>query len=125
MARRKKSPLVVQFLVPTYDRRGAPYPRRRLRAIEEELARRFDGWSLVSRDPLPGAWRNPATDEIEHDHSLRYEVGIPLGRLAEFDDYLAALAFELGQKALWRVVYSGGAGKVIIARAPRERGSHG
>lgn len=112
---------MVQFLVPVFDRRGARYPPRVRDEIRHELERRFDGWSLTSDRPLPGAWRNPETGEIEHDESWRYEVGLPWSRLFELDGYLADLAHALGQKALWRVVFAGASGKVVSARTPGGR----
>ncbi len=110
--------LVVQFLVPVYDRDGNPYRRSIQKQIRRDLEDRFDGWSLAADKPLPGAWRNPASGEMEFDDSWRYELGIAQGRLDELDAYLGELAHHLGQKALWRVVYAGGEGKVIAARAP-------
>jgi len=110
-----KRVLVVQFLVPQRDRDGTPYPHRVRRALQNELEERFDGWSLAAEKPLAGAWRNPASGEIEYDRSWRYEVGIEPSRLAEFDAFLAGLARRLEQKAIWRVVYSGGEGRVIVA----------
>ena len=112
--------LVVQFLVPVYDRDGSPYRRSVQKRIRRDLEERFDGWSLASDKPLPGAWRNPASGEVEYDDSWRYEIGIAPGRLDEFDAYLGELAHRLGQEALWRVVYAGGEGKVIVAKAPPE-----
>lgn len=58
----------------------------------EEL---FGGWSLAADRPLPGAWRNPTSGEVEYDESWRYEVGVPPDRLDEFDEYLARLADRL------------------------------
>lgn len=55
---------------------------------------------------------------MEYDDSWRYEIGIAAGRLGEFDQYLGTLAHRLDQKALWRVVYAGGKGKVVFARSP-------
>ena len=127
MAKRPKSrpkQLVVQFLVPVYDRAGKPYPRAVHERVRRELEERFDGWSLAGDKPLPGAWRNPASWEVEYDDSWRYEVGIASERLTELDDYLAELAHRLGQKAIWRVLYAGGEGKVIASRAPRRRPRH-
>jgi len=112
---------VVQFLLPVYDRDGKPYRRSVQKRIRRELEDRFDGWSLAADKPLPGAWRNPDTGEVEYDDSWRYEVGIASDRLDELDAYLAALAHRLGQEALWCVVYAGGEGKVIVARAPVTR----
>ncbi|MBI4820051.1 MAG: hypothetical protein HY791_27495 [Deltaproteobacteria bacterium] len=89
--------------------------------IRRDLENRFDGWSLVSDMPLTGAWRNPESGEVEYDTSWRYEVGIAPDRLAELDNYLSELSHRLGQKALWRVLYVGGEGKVILARAPGAR----
>src|ERR1017187_7204579 len=82
---------------------------------------RFDGWSLAADKPLTGAWRNPESGQVEYDDSWRYEIGIAPSRLADLDAYLAQLAHRLGQKALWRVAYAGGEGKVIPARAPAKR----
>ncbi|HVE82722.1 MAG TPA: hypothetical protein VND93_07730 [Myxococcales bacterium] len=113
--------LVVQFLVPVYDRKGRPYPRSVHKQIRRDLEDHFDGWSLAADRPLTGAWRNPESGEVEYDDSWRYEVGIAPDRLTELDDYLAALSYRLGQKALWRVAYAGGEGKVVPARAPARR----
>jgi len=129
MAKRGKKPeaelLVVQFLVPKCDRDGNPYPRSVHQDLRKDLEDSFDGWSSLGDQPLPGAWRNPASGEIEYDDSWRYEVGIASGRLQELDDYLADLAHRLGQKAIWRVVYEGGQGKAIPARPRKGRGGHG
>jgi hypothetical protein len=107
--------LVVQFLVPILDRGGKPYSRLVQKRIRRELEARFDGWSLAADKPLTGAWRNPESGQIEYDDSWRYELGIDASRLPELDGYLSELAYRLGQKALWRVVYAGGEGKVIVA----------
>ena len=114
----KDEVLVVQFLVPVYDRRGRPYLRSVHKQIRRDLENMFDGWSLAADRALPGAWRNPASGEVEYDDSWRYEVGVAAGRLGELDLYLGALAHRLGQKALWRVVYAGGEGKVVFASPP-------
>jgi hypothetical protein len=113
--------LVVQFLVPKYDRSGDPYPRSIHVSLRRDLEERFGGWSSLGDAPLPGAWRNPESGEIEYDDSWRYEVGIPPARIREFDDYLADLARRIGQKAIWRVAYAGGEGKAIPAGRPRGR----
>lgn len=120
---RRKQPenLVVQFLIPVFDREGKPYPRSVQKEIRRELEDRFDGWSLAGDKPLPGAWRNPTSGDVEYDNSWRYEVGFPPDRLAELDDYLGQLAHRLGQRALWRVVYAGGEGKVVVARRPGKK----
>jgi hypothetical protein len=113
--------LVVQFLVPVFDRAGKPYRRTAHKQLRRDLEERFDGRSLAAEKPLEGAWRNPATGEVEYDESWRYEVGIAPDRLSELDRYLGELAHRLGQKTIWRVVYAGGEGKVIEARSPRRR----
>ncbi len=115
--------VIVQFLVPSYDRAGRPYPRSLRDRIQRRLEDEFGGWSLVSDRPLPGAWRNPDSGEVERDDSWRYEIGIPGGRIADFDAYLASLAHDLDQKALWRVVHVGSEGKAILARPAG--GQHG
>lgn len=120
MAKRKRKTepelLVVQFLVPKYDRDGEPYRRAVHQEIRQHLEDEFDGWSSLGDEPLPGAWRNPESGQIEYDESWRYEVGIAPCRLQALDDYLAGLGHRLGQKAIWRVVYEGGEGKAIPAR---------
>lgn len=85
--------------------------------LQQELEERFGGWSLAADQPLPGAWRNPASGEVEYDESWRYEVGVNRGRLDELDEYLARLAGRLGQKAIWRVRYGKGEGRAIEARS--------
>jgi hypothetical protein len=113
--------LVVQFLVPVYDRRGKPYARSVHKQLRRDLVDRFDGWSLAADKPLKGAWRNPGSGEVEYDDSWRYEIGVDPSRLDELDAYLGELAHRLGQKALWRVAYAGGEGKVVPAKAPARR----
>ena len=68
--------LVVQFLVPIYDRKGKPYPRSVQKGVRRDLEDRFDGWSLTADKPLTGAWRNPESGQVEYDDSWRYEIGI-------------------------------------------------
>jgi len=110
--------LVVQFLTPVLDREGEPYSRDVQKNLQGELEEQFGGWSLVADKPLPGAWRNPGSGEIEYDESWRYEVGTPRQRLEALDSFLSELAYRLGQKAIWRVVYTDGEGKAIEAREP-------
>ena len=123
MAKRREraSPelLVVQFLVPVKDRAGNDYPRSVRDHICRELEARFGGWSLMGAGPLPGAWRNPESGEVEADASFRYEIGIAPGRIRKLDDFLAELAHRLGQKAIWRVVYAGSEARAVEARPPR------
>ena len=109
--------VVVQFLVPIYDRNGGPYSRDVLKRLQQELEERFDGWSLAADQPLPGAWRNPTSGQVEYTESWRYEVGVPRDRLDELDEYLARLADRLGQKAIWRVRYGVGEGRAIEAQS--------
>ena len=113
--------LVVQFLVPKRNREGRAYSRSVHQELRADLELRFDGWSSLGDAPLPGAWRNPATGEIERDDSWRYEVGIAPERLEEFDGFLAELAHRIGQAAIWRVAYEGGEGKAVPARRRRTR----
>ena len=107
---------VVHLLVPVFDRHGRQYAEDLKNRVEEELERRFGGWSQLSARPLPGAWRNPATGQIERDCSLRYEVGVPASRLTELDELLSELATEIGQRAIWRVLFVGAEGRAISAR---------
>ncbi len=130
MAKQTRRPelelLVVQFLVPKYDRHGRPYPRTVHQELRRDLEEHFGGWSSLGDEPLPGAWRNPKSRKIEYDDSWRYEVGIAPARIAEIDDYLGGFANRIRQKAIWRVIYTGGEGKAIPACAPRKgRGKHG
>ena len=67
--------LVVQFLVPVFDREGKPYHRSVQKRIRRDLEDRFDGWSLAADKPLPGAWRNPTSGEVKYDDSWRYDTG--------------------------------------------------
>lgn len=110
--------LVVHFLVPVHDRNGEPYPRSVRDLLRADLEELFDGWSSLGNQPLPGAWRNPFSGEVEYDESWRYEVGIEPERLEELDSYLSELGHRLGQKAIWRVIYRDGEGMAIPARAP-------
>ena len=107
----------IQFLVPVADRKGRPYGRATMRRMELELERRFGGWSLVSREPLPGAWRNPSTQQIESDESWRYEV--TWTSVEAVEGYLVRLGRRLGQAAMYMVVV--GEGRIVDCR----RQSHG
>jgi hypothetical protein len=112
--------LIVHFLIPTLDRSGRPYRREVQKAIQRGLEDRFGGWSLVSNNPAPGAWKAPDTGEVEYDDSWRYEIGIPRDRIEELDEYLAEIADMMKQKALWRVAFDKAEGKVISARKPKK-----
>jgi len=59
--RKKSEPenLLIHFLVPNCDRNGKPYPRSVRDNLRKYLEERFDGWSSLGDEPLPGAWRNP------------------------------------------------------------------
>jgi hypothetical protein len=48
-------------------------------------------------------------------------LNVYLGRRRTLSGYLGELAHRLGQEALWRVVYAGGEGKVIVAKPPGKR----
>src|ERR1022692_4829763 len=76
LSKAKAQILVVQFLVPIYDRKGKPYPRSVQKGVRRDLEDRFDGWSLTADKPLTGAWRNPESGQVEYDDSWRYEIGI-------------------------------------------------
>lgn len=119
--RSKAELLIVHFLVPKRDREGHPYPRSVHQSLRRDLEELFDGWSSLGDEPLPGAWRNPRSGEVEYDDSWRYEVGIPGASLADLDEFFADLSHRLGQKAIWRVIYRGGEGKAIVARSIRTR----
>lgn len=112
---------IVQFLVPKYDRDRKAYPRSIHQSLRKYLEDEFGGWSSLGDRPLPGAWRNPDSGDIEYDESWRYEVGIASDRLRRFDDFLAGLAHRLGQKAIWRVVYEGGKGEAVAAKPPGKK----
>ncbi len=120
--KQNSSLLACQFLIPTRDREGKAYSRGVFKAIQRGLEDRFDGWSLVSNNPAPGAWRAPDTGEVEYDESWRYEIGIPRERIGELDEYLAEIAHMMGQKAIWRVAYDKAEGKVVSARKPKKPG---
>ncbi len=113
--------VVVQFVVPVDDRAGRPYVRDVFARVERRLAEVFGGWSLVNREgPFPGGWRAP-DGTPEGDHCWRYEVGLALERLGEFDGFLRDLAQRLGQTAVWRIAYLGGEGRLIYADEDRGR----
>lgn len=80
--------VVVQFLVPVYDRDGRPYPRQVQGQIQRDMEERFDGWSLASDQPLPGAWRNPATGALDElpKEDLAYLLALQR-RAMESEDY--------------------------------------
>ena len=122
-SRMKSKPgvLIVHFLVPLRDREGRPYPRSVHQDLRRDLEDRFSGWSSLGDAPMPGAWRNPRSGEVEYDDSWRYEVGIAADRLGEFDNYLAVLSCRLGQEAILRVFYRVGEGKAIKAREGSEQ----
>lgn len=71
--------LVVQFLVPVYGRDGKPYRRSVHKKIRRDLEDRFDSWSLAADKPLPGAWRNPTSGDVEYDDSCATRSGSTQG----------------------------------------------
>ncbi len=106
---------IIHVLIPVSDRDGRRYPRRVHKKIQKEFED-FGGWSLISSEPLQGAWIDPVTGEREEEESWRYEVGIPSERLEEFDDLLSDIAIRMGQKGIWRVLFGEAEGKAILPR---------
>jgi hypothetical protein len=105
-------PTAVQFLISVADRAAEPYCEAVIEEVRAELERRFGGWSQVGATPMPGGWIDPATGKRERELSWRYEVMVGPARIAELDDLLARLGRELGQAALYRVVYQADVGTI-------------
>src|SRR5450432_4339183 len=56
----KAQVLVVQFLVPIYDRKGKPYPRSVQKGVRRDLEDRFDGGPSPPTSPSPARGAIPS-----------------------------------------------------------------
>lgn len=63
----------VQLFIPQNDEKGRPFPPSYFTKLNEELKDKFDGFTVYSRSPAEGIWKEEGGDTIS-DQMLVYEV---------------------------------------------------
>jgi len=46
----------IQILLPLNDNKGAPFPPEKIAATQEQLVRKFGGYTAFKRSPAQGMW---------------------------------------------------------------------
>ena len=64
---------LVQVLLPTHRRNGAPVASEEFARVRVELTERFGGVTAYSRSPATGLWKRD-DEEIERDQVIMVEV---------------------------------------------------
>ena len=66
---------LVQILLPTHTRDGAPVATAQFARVRVELTERFGGVTAYSRSsPATGLWKRDEDEVIEHDRVIMVEV---------------------------------------------------
>jgi hypothetical protein len=63
---------MVQILLPAYDNRGRPFPRRLFGEVRRHLTERFGGLTAYTRAPAKGLWKSGR--KTIHDDIVVLEV---------------------------------------------------
>jgi len=63
----------IEFLLPTFDNDGRPFPRDEFDRIRHELTARYGGVTAFLRAPAAGLWTDDAGN-LRHDELAIFEV---------------------------------------------------
>lgn len=64
---------LIEFLLPTSDNEGAPFPHDSFELVRAELTRKFGGVTAFLRSPAAGLWADDA-GRVRHDDLATFEV---------------------------------------------------
>lgn len=89
---------LVQILLPTQMRDGAPVAAEQFARVRVELTERFGGVTAYSRSPATGLWKREDDDHIERDQVIMVEVVVEALDREWWARYREALETRFGQE---------------------------
>ena len=92
-----------RFLLPIKDNKGVAFAESRFTWLEEEMTRRFGGFTYEGL--FPGAYYDKHS--IMRDTSRRYRIAVPKWRLEELERFLRKVKTDFGQQSLYFSVTEG------------------
>lgn len=91
---------LVQMLLPTRMRDGAPVAVEQFARVRVELTERFGGVTAYSRSPATGLWKKEGDDTIERDQVFMVEVVVEVLDREWWAGYRAELEKRFGQEEI-------------------------
>ena len=88
---------LIQLLLPTHTRNGAPIAPEQFARVRVELTERFGGVTAYSRSPATGLWKNEA-EAIERDQVIMVEVVVEVFDREWWSGYREQLEVRFGQE---------------------------
>ena len=89
---------LVQILLPTRMRDGAPVATEQFARVRVELTERFGGVTAYSRSPATGLWKRDEDDRIERDQVIMVEVVVDVFDREWWARYREQLETRFGQE---------------------------
>lgn len=89
---------LVQILLPTQMRDGAPVPHEQFGRVRVELTERFGGVTAYTRSPATGLWKREEDDHIERDQLIMVEVVVEVLDREWWAGYREELERRFGQE---------------------------
>jgi len=90
---------LVQVLLPTHRRNGAPVASEEFARVRVELTERFGGVTAYSRSPATGLWKRD-DEEIERDQVIMIEVVVEVFEREWWARYREQLETRFGQEVV-------------------------
>jgi hypothetical protein len=90
---------LMQIFIPTTDREGGVFPPKVYTALKKELTDLFGGVTIYARSPVKGVWK-PASDFVETDNMIIYEVLIPKADLSYWSTLKSRLEADFRQQEI-------------------------
>ncbi len=88
---------LVQVLLPTHRRNGAPVASEEFARVRVELTERFGGVTAYSRSPATGLWKRD-DEEVERDQVIMIEVVVEVFDREWWAGYREQLETRFGQE---------------------------
>ena len=89
---------LVQILLPTHARSGAPIAPEQFARVRVELTERFGGVTAYSRSPATGLWKRDDDESIERDQVFMVEVVVEVFDHEWWVRYREQLEARFGQE---------------------------
>jgi len=86
-----------RFLLPEQDNLGRPFDPELFKWVEDDLARRFGGWTYEGL--FPGGWNDGR--RIVREQSRRYLIAIDRAKVDELKTFLKQVKERFHQKSLY------------------------